>query len=435
MKVLLVRPKYGIRATYPAFSLIAIAPYFNGEVQLCDLQSNTRLHHWLTKDTDLVGFTCFSNQLTEVDDLAEQVQKTSKTKTIAGGPGITVNPEYAKEMLPNVDLLVAGDGEFFASDWNNILKIPDLKIYKPPYRYCWTNHKVPAWDLIDCKPYYKFPGAAVETSRGCPFNCCFCCAHLITGKQWRPREPESVVHEIRYLKETYGFGLFYFPDDNATVDPKRWVTLMQQIGDADLGVTLHAPEGIQAHHLNRESLLLMQKSGFKSITIGAESGVQRVLDKVIDKGGLKVEQTENVVRLCSEIGMEVNCFFVIGIVGETLDEAEQTVGFAEKLRALGAHSCSVRNAIPIPGTRMFNIALEKGYLTVPVKELYNQEVVHSGVHLLETPEWNPEQIEALVRKDEKQNLRSMYKRYSVSEILAKTLRHPVQSLKKALRSI
>jgi len=365
------------------------------------------LHQFLRHDTDIVGFTGFSDQLKEINYLAQIVRKKSQAKIIVGGSAVTASPEYALTFLKDVDLLVCGDGEHFAQNLTAPPSYPN-KIVKASF-YNWENHKFPVWSLVDYPKYWKFPGAAVETSRGCPRSCIMCCAHLICGKKWRPRKPEDVVQEIQMVKQTYGFKLFYFPDDNATVDPKRWVQLMQLIVNANLDIHLHAPEGLEAHHLNRDTLTLMKQAGFQHITIGAESGVQRVLDHVIHKSGLKVEQIENVVRDCHEIGLAINCFFIIGTAGETLDEAEETVEFAEKMRRLGAYSCMVRNTIPIPGTPLFTFAEEKGYLTVSPEKLYDSDFIHSGQHLMETPEWTPRQIEVLVQKSQKQDVRHILK--------------------------
>lgn len=430
MKALLVQPRFSRRDVqpYPPFGLVTLAPYFDSEVQICDLNAGDQFEKSLRWNPDVVGFTAFTSQLTQVDSLARIVKQKTDAKTMAGGPGVTVTPENAEKILSHIDLLVAGDGEYFAEhldavNWEN-------RLFRSPF-FDFEDHKIPIWNKVDYKRYLRYPGLAVETSRGCPFNCIWCCAHLVTGKKWRPRKPIDIVEEIKFLHKKYRCKKFYFSDDNATVDPKRWVNLMQRIVDAQLGVKFHVPEGIQAHHLDRETLLLMKEAGFQMITIGAESGVQRVLDKVIDKGGLKVEQIENVVRTCTEIGLGVNCFFVIGAVGETYDEAKATVEFAQKLRKLGAYNCIVNNAKPIPGTRMFDIAKKKGYLTVPTEMLYRPNSILEDKHLLETPEWTPEQIEDLLRKARQQDARHTLgrkKTHVLKKGLPRLFRHPTVAI-------
>jgi radical SAM superfamily enzyme YgiQ (UPF0313 family) len=404
-KILLVRT--GKEKHYPPMGLLSIAPYFkDAEVTIYDLwyehlETNYRIDF---KQFDVLGLSGFTSQLFEMDNMAKLAKAYNPNiRVVAGGSGVTSSPQFAKEMLKNCDLLIDGDGEEFAENWQTYI---DYNVVFKTKRFDWKGYMLPKWDLINYKQYLKTSGFGVETSRGCPFNCVFCTAKAVHGRIWRPREPESVVQEIANLKKHYGCKLFYFPDDNATVDPKRWVELMQQIVDAKLNIRLHVPEGIQAHHLDYETLYLMKKAGFRNIYIGAESGCDRILDKVIEKGGLTTQQIELVVKQGVDLGLTMNCFFVIGIVGETLAEAKQTVNFAEKMRKLGAYDCTVRNAIPIQGTRMYDIAKEKGYIVGEFNNLNS----HQNKHLLHTPEWSPKQIEDLVALAAKQQAQHIFRR-------------------------
>lgn len=438
MKLLLVRPKLPLQdlQLYPPVSLVTLASYIHSShsVQIIDMQANQSLEDVHFKP-DVVGISAFTSQLGEAGKIAEKsIQLYPEAKIVVGGAGVTSNPQYASDLLPNANLVVAGDGEDFILNVQNYIDRNSRIVFCP--RFNMTEHRIPDWTLIDHKRYVKTVGLAVETSRGCPFNCVFCTAHLVSGKRWRSRTPESIVQEIQFLKKQYGCNLFYFTDDNATVDPDRWVRLMQLIVSSNLKIELRVPEGIQAHHLTIETLQLMKKAGFKMITIGAESGSQRVLDKVIDKGGLKVEQIRYVVESCRKIGLGINCFFVIGTVGETLEEAEMTVGFAEHLRKLGAYSCMVRNAIPIPGTRMFQIAKTKGYLTVPEDKMNDLTFLHSNKHFLKTPEWSPEDIQnlvALAKRQDAQHILRHKKLHLIKQGAKRLLTNPKAAMKRLVQ--
>jgi anaerobic magnesium-protoporphyrin IX monomethyl ester cyclase len=398
MKACLVRPQFNEKqsAVYPPLGLISIAPYLNCEVTIQD--SQTDHSEYLAKPCDIYAFSTFTSQLPIVNKSIQTAKASGiKSKFIVGGPGVTSNPDYAMRLAPEADMFFAGDGERFAENIDKLLNSSEKLIDSRNNPASLDNKKMPAWDLIENEQYKQTVGFGIETSRGCPFNCFMCTAHMIHGRRWTARKAVDVVDELVALKDRYGCNRFYFADDNATVDPNRWFDLMSQIADKNLGLTLSVPEGIQAHNLNKETLVTMKKAGLSNFTVGAESGSQRVLDEVINKGGLTLERVEQVVKDAKELGMKASCFFVIGFPGETYDEAKATVAFADKLRHLGAESCSVRNAIPMPGTRMFNVAKAEGFLVVPEERFFDFNFVHEGKHLLKTPEWTPEQIESLVK--------------------------------------
>ena len=409
LNICLVRPIFPEQkgTVYPPFGLLTMASYFGDAHNVSVVSQEIGGVGFLGNKFDVICFSAFTSQLTTVQKLIEQAKEFGvKSKFVVGGPAVTSNPEYAQKLVPSADLLFAGDGEYFAENINCFKDIMETQVkgiadyHKIPYPL--DKKKVPDWSLIKYESYRSTVGFGVETSRGCPFNCVMCTAHLTHGKQWIPRKPQAVVDELTYLNRKYGCDRFYFADDNATVDPSRWFDLMRGISVSRLGLTLGVPEGIQAHHLDYETLVEMWMAGLRRFTIGAESGNQRVLDKVINKGGLTVEKIEDVVVMAAHLGMKPSCFFVIGFIGETLEEAKQTVDFAEKLRHLGAENCTVRNAIPMPGTRMFDIAKAEGYLTVPEDKLFDHAFIHKSKHLLKTPEWNPEDIDKLVLKAKQQ---------------------------------
>jgi radical SAM superfamily enzyme YgiQ (UPF0313 family) len=456
-RILLVRPSLGVngKATYPPFGLLNVASYLeNCQVTICDLANGENLDRSLM-GFSLVGISAFSSQLKEANDFAKFVAKNNTkyndvssggptehstldfhgghTTVVVGGSGVTSNIEYAKKTLPDCDVLFAGDGERFAENihkyYFNIEK--QITVDERNNSYLWENYKIPNWSLINYKQYLNTCGLAVETSRGCPNGCSMCTAQMVHGRNYRARKPIDVMNEILFLNKTFKAKRFYFTDDNATVIPSRWKELMQLIVDANLNLKLSVPEGVQAHDLDIDTLKLMKKAGFSHIFIGVESGNQRVLSNVVGKGNLTLERVEQVVKDCKQIGLTISCFFVVGLVGETFQEAKETLEFASKLRSLGAYSCMVRNAIPIPGTAMYDRAKEKGYLTVSDQELNNVDFIHSGKHLLITPEWNPKDIEALVLTAKAQDAHHILKHnrgYIAKKGLVRLITNPKQAI-------
>ena len=105
----------------------------------------------------------------------------------------------------------------------------------------------------------------------------------------------------------------------------------------------------------------MKQSGCKKIRVAPESGVQRVVDKIIKKN-LDLKSVENAVVLCKKVGIKVGCFFVIGLIGETKEDILETINYAYKLRRLGADGFYFSYAMPLYGTELYEQAERGGFL-------------------------------------------------------------------------
>jgi radical SAM superfamily enzyme YgiQ (UPF0313 family) len=109
--------------------------------------------------------------------------------------------------------------------------------------------------------------------------------------------------------------------------------------------------------VNREMLEDLYSAGCFQIRFGVESGNQEILD-LMEKG-ITLEQVGRVFDDCHDIGIETFAYFMIGYPGESEETVKQTISFAKSIKADWANfnpvSCK-------PGTQMFNLAVEKGYI-------------------------------------------------------------------------
>lgn len=88
----------------------------------------------------------------------------------------------------------------------------------------------------------------------------------------------------------------------------------------------------------------------------------------IIKKPLKLEKAVAVTRKLKEEGIYVAANFIIGFPGETWEEIRQTIKFAEELNA---DYIKLFNAVPLPGTRLYEMAKEQGVL---VKNFHSENV-------------------------------------------------------------
>jgi magnesium-protoporphyrin IX monomethyl ester (oxidative) cyclase len=263
----------------------------------------------------------------------------------------------------------------------------------------------PARHLLPMKLYYEAvkenplrgevnkPWTIVTTSRGCPYNCVFCTTCIVWGRTWRARSPKNVVDELEYLVKTYGIKQVDFYDENMTVDKKRVADICDLIVERDLHLEWFTPNGIRADTLDEVLLRKMKRAGCKKIRVAPESGVQRIVDEVIGKN-LDLKTVEQAVVLCKKVGIKVGCFFVLGLIGETKADIEETIRFAYKLRRLGADSLIFSIAMPIYGTPLYEQAKQGGYL----REGFCDYALAATEPLIETPQFSAEDLKQLCAK-------------------------------------
>ncbi len=234
------------------------------------------------------------------------------------------------------------------------------------------------------------PWTIMITSRGCPYNCVFCSNYTVWGKKWRGRCPVNVVDELESVLKRFQVEQIDFYDDNMTFDRRRMMQICDLVVERGLRVEWFTPNGIRADTLDEVLLRKMKRSGCKKIRLAPESGVQRVVDEVIKKN-LDLKTVEQAVVSSKKVGIGVGCFFVIGLIGETKRDIEETIRFAYKLRKLGADSFIFSIASPIHGTELYDQARKLGFL----KEGFCEDSLAAAEPSIATPEFSIEELQEL----------------------------------------
>ena len=266
------------------------------------------------------------------------------------------------------------------------------------------------------------PYTIVITSRGCPYNCVFCTHCIVWGKTWRPRSPKSVVDEVEHVIKTYGIKQVDFADDNMTLDRQRMAQICDLIVERGLHFEWFTPNGVRADTLDEWLLRKMRKAGCKKIRVAPESGVQRVVSDIAKKN-LDLKKVEEAVVAARKVGIKVGCFFVIGLIGETKADIEETIKFAYRLKSLGADSFIFSIAMPLYGTEFYEQAKAGGY----IREGFCDYALAATEPLVETPEWTAAEISEFCMKANAIN-RSLTRK----KILT-AMRHPSKTIKVLLK--
>ena len=197
------------------------------------------------------------------------------------------------------------------------------------------------------------PADVMSIARGCPFSCAFCETKKLWGNTCRTFSPTRVLDEVRYMVDKFGTRGIYFINDNFTIKKKETEQLCDLLKKS--GLDLEWVCDTRTDLVSRELLEKMRDAGCKAIWFGVESGSQRILKRI--NRTITLEQTENVFRLCKQVGIKVACSFMLGFPDETREDLEATRKFADKL---DPDWCQFNVFIAYPDSSLYQEILQKG---------------------------------------------------------------------------
>jgi magnesium-protoporphyrin IX monomethyl ester (oxidative) cyclase len=375
---------------------------------------------------DIVGisgpFTCQIENSIKVSNLAKEVNPN--ILTVMGGPHVTLVPKEFLEEAKDLDIAVTGEGEYamieIAQAFEGKKQLSEVlgiayrqggKVMVNPPRPLIEDLDAlpyPAYDLVNMEQYLNpekigyrsFQDRAISmiTSRGCPFNCCFCAVHLHMGQAFRAHSAEYVLNHIQYVVEKFKVKNIFFEDDNLTLNIKRFEAICDGIIQRKIKIGWETPNGVRADCLNIELLKKMKQSGCKSVFVGVESGDQQILDNVICKS-LDLNRVVEFAKNARQIGLKTGAFYIIGFPGEKKENMQRTVDFALGLKRdydVGMH---LFMATPSYGTKLYDECKSKGYIQQDLTwNAFAQARQPKGMPLITTNNFTPAEVKEIAAK-------------------------------------
>lgn len=332
----------------------------------------------------VLGFSCTTGLHHWALDFARRYKsKHPETIILMGGPHPTFYPQMIHD--PVVDYLCVGEGEEAVADLahalegeGDITRIPNLwgkadgQIFSNPVR--------PLIQDLDHLPfpdrsyYQRYPITARETSknfisgRGCAYRCNFCANHTLQelyhgkGRYVRFRSRENVVEEIRQVCQHYPVRFVGFSDDILIIN-KKWLLPFLELYRREVGLPFLST--VRANLVDEEIVKALKESGCISCVFGVESGVERIRNDVLAKG-VKDEEIYEAARLFKKYKIRFGTYNMVGLPGETVADAFQTVKINARIRA-DFPWCSVLQ--PYPGTQIRQRLEAELGREVPVDEI------------------------------------------------------------------
>jgi radical SAM superfamily enzyme YgiQ (UPF0313 family) len=181
-------------------------------------------------------------------------------------------------------------------------------------------------------------------------------------RKWRAMSPETVLDHLSRIIRDYGIRGFLFTDDHFFIDMDRAYLILEGIARADLKISISKLQ-IRADticRLDKEFLQLMVRAGVKRLSIGIESGSQRILDLI--KKDCSVEEIVEANRKLIPYPIVPVFLFMMGLPTETPEEFGQSIRLAIRLTDENPHAVKTFNIYtPYPGTELYDLAIQLGF--------------------------------------------------------------------------
>ncbi len=321
--------------------LLVIAALTPREIELDLIDENIELVDY-EKKYDLVAITAMTHQATRAYEIARRFRERG-VPVVLGGIHATVLPEEARL---HADSVVVGEAE---SVWEGVLS--DLSgcrlktLYRSERQVDLTRSPLPRFDLLANKPYKI---VWVQTSRGCPHDCGFCCASRVYGKRYRHKTVEQVMTEIQTVRKAHPRALIGFADDNLFCDRESSRRLLDAlisvkvkwIGQSDVSIA-------------RDPGLLrsVRKSGCVALLTGFESINENNL-RGLDSSNWKMNRLKDYsdsIQVIQAAGIGLIGTFIVGFDNDDAGVFDALADFIIGNHLAGAQISALT---PFPNTRI-----------------------------------------------------------------------------------
>jgi len=314
------------------------------------------------------------NLYEELAPLMRALRRRTSAPVALGGAAVGVMPE-ALLRYTGADWASVGDGEMVFPALLNALSagrparetpglawIEDgaLARSSPPTRagmngFCAPDYR--RW--LRLKSYRSLlTAAAVQTKRGCPFECVYCTYAKLEGPAYRLCEPEGVARTVRSLVQA-GLRDIEFVDNVFNSPRDHALAVCEALAREPHGARLQSLE-VSPRFLDDELLRAMEAAGFVGMGVTIESAADAVLARL--KKGFGCED----VRRAAEVvrRRRIPCLWILlfGGPGETEATVRETLDFVRRsVRPTDAVFYNWRLRI-YPGTELERIARAEGAL-------------------------------------------------------------------------
>jgi anaerobic magnesium-protoporphyrin IX monomethyl ester cyclase len=395
VKVALIRPAPPViiqehdRPKYPCLGLAYLSGFLKAndvEVLAIDAKfdrlSLNEVKSFLVRfRPSILGFTAMTHEITYVAKAAIELKKLfPDSLTVIGGPHATVAPVKTLHEFPIFNIAVIGEGELTLLELVHLANESDFdpNISDQPYMPMkslqelgsikgigWrfeneirTNACRELMPNLDSLPFPNYDHIMrrinvypIFSSRGCPYQCVFCCR--ILGNRIRVRSAKNVIDEIKYAINKFSPKLIDFADDTFTLPKQRAIEICDLMIEEGLNERIKWTALSRVTDVDQELFHKMKDAGCINVHFGVESGNPEILNRI--KKAITITDVENAIRMAKKAGLKTGSYFILGHPYETNHTICDTIRLATRLNT---STVSFGIMVPYPGTEVYEMALK-----------------------------------------------------------------------------
>lgn len=331
------------------------------------------------EDIDLIGVSSTSfSRLHAIKVIKKLRELKPKSVIVTGGVHFGNCAEESLSGIPEIDIVVRGEGDEviidlmqYAQGKKSLIEINGISYRESDGKIISQGERAIVMQLDDLdfmdQSYspqdfkenifhgkLSIPAMNILTGRGCPYGCIFCSVSRIKNRKYPVK---VVVDKIEEISNRYGVKGVKFQDDSLTLNEAYVVDLCDEILKRKLDIIWWCDSRA---NINMELLRHMHASGCRYVSVGLETASPRI-QKIIGKQ-ISNAEVLRFVKQCTDIGIWSFVFLMTSLPDEKPEDLNQTVEFGKELIKHGACAGGVGAATIFPGTKLENIAKERGVL-------------------------------------------------------------------------
>ena len=276
-----------------------------------------------------------------------------KLKVVAGGPEVADDHPFLFRSRA-VDVTVPGEGEkVFPSI---------LKAFRTGRRYV-RPAQVPAFHLQHDLPPPEYPDnkpdangmAYIESTRGCPFRCSYCCyGHRRSAVSFL--RAEEVLARVRILRQRGAKEIrFIDPMFNANPEFRR---IIVELAKLNRSARLQFFAELQADRITAEDAKLLALAGFREIEVGVQSRNPETLRQIHRPD--RLEPLDQGIQHMMKAGILLTVDLMYGLPGQNLRDIQHMLNWAARLRRARVQCMQT---LLLPGTELRRYRHKYGFVS------------------------------------------------------------------------